>query len=122
MTEDFDSEKIFRSLDKAIRVSGQTANQSTEKFVKQVIKYLDTDYTKENFTSDDVRSVINIVLLDNNLAEVAKIYFKTRGQKIIKDDMTATQTTVKQIKKRDGAIVAFDQEKNLQCCLESWRS
>ncbi len=111
--EDFNTEKISRSLSKAITDAGLTDNPKAEKFTKQVVDYLESNTAKKAFTTDDVRSAINIVLLENNLPEVAKIYFKTRGQKIKLSELPGNDLSLRKIKKRDGAIVDFDAKKIL---------
>src|SRR3989344_2137109 len=81
--EIFDPHKIKASLRQAIINSGLKDNPISDKFTLQVEAYLQTNYQgRENVTSDDIRTAVSIVLLDNDLPQVAKIYAKTRGQKI----------------------------------------
>jgi ribonucleoside-diphosphate reductase alpha chain len=108
-TEKFDPEKITKSLKQAIMAAGLKDNPIAEKFTDQVIEYLENNHAQSTLTSDDVRSAINIVLLENNLPQVAKTYFKTRDHKINQGDPDAH--SVRKIKKRDGSTVNFDKNK-----------
>lgn len=106
----FDSQKIRQSISQAITNTGLKDNPLSDKFTKQVISYLEDNMIGiDELTTDDIRSAVNIVLLDNNLPEVAKLYFKTRGKKIDKNNHSAP--IVKKIKKRDGSVVDFDKNK-----------
>ena len=106
--EDFNQEKINSSLKQAITAAGIKDNPLSEKLTDEVVKYLEATYPiEQTITSDDIRSAINIVLLENDLPQVAKIYFKMRGSKINEQQKIFAGT--KKIKKRDGTIVDFDQ-------------
>ena len=108
--EAFDQGKLQDSISQAIVSAGLKDNPLADKFSHQVSEYLETNYAdRDNITTDDIRSAVNIILLDNNLAEVAKIYSKMRGKKINHQQKIFPQ--IKQIKKRDGSIVPFDQNK-----------
>ncbi|MFA6466961.1 MAG: adenosylcobalamin-dependent ribonucleoside-diphosphate reductase [Patescibacteria group bacterium] len=108
--ENFDINKLIFSLSQSITSTGLKDNPISGQLSKEVVKYLEDSYSNnQNITSDDIRSAVNIVLLDNNYPEVAKVYFKTRGQKLVKEKEIATG--IKQIKKRDGSIVPFDKDK-----------
>lgn len=109
-SQKFDQKKLIASLSQSITATGLKDNPISSKIAKQVIKYLE-DNSPQNqiITTDDIRSAVNIALLDNNYSEVAKVYFKTRGKKL---SQVKHQTSgVKQIKKRDGSIVEFDKDK-----------
>ena len=80
--EKYNKQKIERSISEAIIASGIQNNSLLDEFLKDIEKYLLSSNKNNNFTTDDIRSAINIVLLENNLPEVAKIYFKKRGKKI----------------------------------------
>ncbi|MBT4349225.1 adenosylcobalamin-dependent ribonucleoside-diphosphate reductase [bacterium] len=108
-TENFDQQKITSSLQQAIKSSALSNNPVAQNFTDQVVSYLDNNHTQETLTSDDVRSAVNIILLDNDLPQVAKTYFKTRDKKLSNPDIT--DQSVKQIKKRDGTIANFDTTK-----------
>jgi len=108
--ENFDQSKLISSLSQAITNVGLKDNPISGKLATQVSKYLEESYSNEPIiTSDDIRSAVNVVLLDNDYIEVAKAYFKTRGQKLVKDKGMAAG--IKQIKKRDGSIVEFNKDK-----------
>lgn len=108
--ESFDANKIKVSLEQAIINSGLKNNPPLKKLQEQIIEHLEKNYrTIEQITTDDIRSAVNIVLLDNDLAEVSKIYFKTRGEKISAQQKIFSEP--KQIQKRDGTIVDFDKSK-----------
>lgn len=109
-SQKFDSKKLLASLSQSIIAAGLKDNPISDKVAKQVIKYLEDNSSKnQTITTDDIRSAVNIVLLDNNYPEVAKIYFKTRGKKL--NQIKHQASGVKQIKKRDGSIVDFDKDK-----------
>jgi len=108
--ETFDQNKISNSIKQALITAGVKDNPITEKLSSQVIEYLESQYKNEDtITTDDIRSAVNVILLENNLAQVSKVYFKTRGLKI--DNQTTIFSSVKKIKKRDGRIVDFDENK-----------
>lgn len=108
--EQFDPHKIKASLRQAIVNSGLKDNPLSNKFTLQVEAYLETNYRgRENITSDDIRTAVNIVLLDNDLLQVAKIYAKTRGQKINAQQKIFPET--KKIIKRDASLADFDQNR-----------
>ena len=108
--EAFDLSKLTYSLSQAITATGLKDNPISGKVAAQVTKYLEENHSPyQTIDTDDIRSAVNIVLLDNNYSEVAKVYFKTRGQKLVRERKMATG--VKQIKKRDGSIVDFDKDK-----------
>lgn len=109
-SQSFDPSKIRRSLSQAIVSAGLKDNPLSDKLSRQVISYLEENMPAENkITSDDIRSAVNIILLDNDLPEVAKIYFKTRGKKM--DKQQRIFPGIKKIKKRDGSVVDFDKNK-----------
>jgi ribonucleoside-diphosphate reductase alpha chain len=108
--EDFALAKITRSLSRAILEVGLEDNPLSPELTQQVVAYLEDNYSQDGLvTSEDIRSAVNIVLLENNLPEVAKVYFKKRHEKII--DQPKPAPLIKQIKKRDGRLVPFDQSK-----------
>ncbi|MDD5749917.1 MAG: adenosylcobalamin-dependent ribonucleoside-diphosphate reductase [Patescibacteria group bacterium] len=108
--EDFAADKLQASISHAIISTGLKDNPISGKLTEKVTKYLAENYqNEETITSDDIRSAVNIVLLENNLPEVAKTYFKMRGQKLSK--AAASSSLLGQIKKRDGSIVPFDKNK-----------
>lgn len=116
--EDLDLQKITNSLRQAILACDLEDNPLAEKFADQTIKYLKASYQDDDLiTSDDIRSAINIVLLENNLPQVAKLYFQKRGQKI------GTQQKIfhgmSKIKKRDGTFVDFDKNKVFQAIIKA---
>ncbi|MDQ5938738.1 MAG: hypothetical protein QG642_428, partial [Patescibacteria group bacterium] len=111
--EDLDLQKIINSLRQAIVASGLEDNPLAERFADQTMKYLKASYQDdEMITSDDVRSAVNIVLLENNLPQVAKLYFQKRGQKI--DNQGKIFHSMAKIKKRDGTMVDYDKNKVFQ--------
>ena len=117
-TENFDQSKLIFSLSQAIINTGLKDNPISGKLTKEVIKYLENNYSEdETVTTDDIRSAVNIVLLDNNHAEVAKVYFKTRGKKLVKEKAMASG--IRQIKKRDGSIIDFDKDKIFSALFKS---
>lgn len=108
--ENFDPDKIKKSVSQSILAVGLKDNPISNKVTSQVIDYLEKSYGhSDHITSDDIRSAVNIVLLENNYAEVAKVYFKMRGKKL--GNQPKISTGIKQIKKRDGSIVEFDPNK-----------
>lgn len=108
--EQFDPHKIKAALRQAIINSGLKDNPLSDKFTLQVEAYLQTNYHgRENITSDDIRTAVSIVLLDNNLPQVAKIYAKTRGQKINAQQKIFLEA--KKIVKRDGTVADFDKNR-----------
>ncbi len=108
--EQFDPHKIKASLRQAITNSGLKDNPLSDKLTLQVEAYLQTNYRgRENITSDDIRTAVSIVILDNNLPQVAKIYAKTRGQKINAQQKIFPEA--KKIIKRDGSIADFDKNR-----------
>ena len=108
--ETFNVKKINKSIKQAIITAGIKDNPLTEKLSSQTINNLEDQYkNQDTITTDDIRSAVNIVLLENNLAQVAKIYFKTRGLKI--ESQGTIFSAIKKIKKRDGKIVDFDENK-----------
>jgi len=116
--ENFDQSKLILSLSQSITSTGLKDNPISGKMSKEVIKYLEDNYSSgQTITSDDIRSAVNIVLLDNDYPEVAKVYFKTRGKKLAKEKNMATG--IKQIKKRDGSIVPFDKDKVFSALFKS---
>ena len=118
--EKYNKQKVERSIAESITASGIQNNHSLDKFSENVEKYLKS-YNKDNsFTTDDIRSAINIVLLENNLPEVAKIYFQKRGKKI--KSIESDKITVKRIKKRDGTIVDFNEERISEVILRAGKS
>ncbi len=118
--EDYNKEKIERSISKAITSSGIQNNSLIDKFSDDVEKYLLSSSRNNKFNTDDVRSAINIVLLENNLPEAAKIYFQKRGKKI--KNIRSNKISVKKIKKRDGTIIDFDKERILEVILSAGKS
>ena len=111
--EDLDLQKIINSLRQAILASGLEDNPLAERFADQTMKYLKASYSdSEMITSDDVRSAVNIVLLENNLPQVAKLYFQKRGQKI--NNQGKIFHSMAKIKKRDGTMVDYDKNKVFQ--------
>ncbi len=111
--EELDLQKITNSLRQAILSSGLEDNPLAERFADQTMKYLKASYPDEELiTSDDVRSAVNIVLLENNLPQVAKLYFQKRGQKINKQGKIFH--SMAKIKKRDGTMVDYDKNKVFQ--------
>ncbi len=108
--EKFDQNKLQNSLSQALTSAGIKDNPVSGKLTKQVTEYLGQTYKDHpQITSDDIRSAVNIILLENNLPEAAKIYFKMRGKKL--NQQQKIFAGVKQIKKRDGTIVDFDKKK-----------
>jgi ribonucleoside-diphosphate reductase alpha chain len=108
--EVFDSNKLTRSISQAINSAGMKDNPLSGKLTKQTLEYLENNYIDQRaVTSDDIRSAVNIVLLENDLPQVAKVYSKTRGTKMNKQENMFSG--VQQIKKRDGSIVDFDKSK-----------
>ena len=118
--EKYDKQKIERSISKAITASGTQNNDLLDSFTENVEKYLISYSKDDSFTTDDIRSAINIVLLENNLPEVAKIYFQKRGKKLKSIDNKKLE--VKQIKKRDGSIVNFNEERIFKALLRAGES
>lgn len=117
-SENFELNKLQNSLSQAITSAGLKDNPISDKMSKQVVDYLSENYKDQTeITSDDIRSAVNIVLLDSELPEVAKIYFKMRGKKVSRSPKIATG--LKQIKKRDGSIVAFDKNKVFTAVLKA---
>lgn len=111
--EDLDLQKITNSLRQAILGSGLEDNPLADKFADQVIKFLKASYQDDEIvTSDDVRSAVNIVLLENNLPQVAKLYFQKRGQKL--NAQQKIFSNMSKVKKRDGTIVDFDRNRVFQ--------
>lgn len=109
-TEDFDQQKIANSIRQAILNSGLKDNPIADRLSKEVSSYLEDNYAGvDTLTTDDIRSAVNIVLLENNLPEVAKHYFKTRGQKVSLQPKIFPG--IQKIKKRDGSIVDFNPHK-----------
>lgn len=109
-SQTFEPDKIKKSISQAIINAGLKDNPLSGKLSRQVISYLEENLVDESqITTDDVRSAVNIVLLDNDFPEVAKIYFKTRGKKM--DKVSQAPIGVKKIKKRDGSVVDFDKNK-----------
>lgn len=108
--EDFDQQKIANSIRQAILNSGLKDNPIADRLSKEVSGYLEDNYAGiDTITTDDIRSAVNIVLLENNLPEVAKHYFKTRGQKVSLQPKIFPG--IQKIKKRDGSIVDFNPHK-----------
>ncbi|MFA5126783.1 MAG: adenosylcobalamin-dependent ribonucleoside-diphosphate reductase [Patescibacteria group bacterium] len=117
-TEDFDQDKIAASLKGALLSAGLQDNPLTDKFAQQVVKYIENIYSDEELiTSDDIRSAVNIVLLENNLPQVAKAYFKTRNAKA--DAQQKIFSNITKIRKRDGTIVDFDKNKVFMAILKA---
>ncbi|MBT7553529.1 hypothetical protein HN670_03615, partial [bacterium] len=108
-TENFDQQKITESLKQAILSSGLSNNPVAKKFTDQVVNYLEENHEQDTLTSDDVRSAANIILLENDLPQVAKIYFKNRDRKSSSADHIGQ--SVRKIKKRDGSIVDLNETK-----------
>ena len=115
--EKYNKQKIERSISEAIIASGIQNNPLLDEFLKDIEKYLLSSNKNNSFTTDDIRSAINIVLLENNLPEVAKIYFKKRGKKI--ESIKESELAVKKIKKRDGTIISFDKKRILDAILRA---
>lgn len=119
--EKFDPNKIKASLKQAITNSGLKDNPLSDKFTRQVEGLLESQYKqRESITSDDIRSAVNIVLLEHDLPQVAKIYFKTRGLKINAQQKIFAEA--KKIRKRDGTIADFDKSRILQAILKAGES
>ena len=118
--EEYNKEKIERSLAKAITASGIQDNPLVDKFSEDVEKYLLASSNTNNFNTDDIRSAINIVLLENNLPEASKIYFQKRGKKI--KGIGEQKISVRKIKKRDGTIIDFNEKKILEVILRAGQS
>jgi ribonucleoside-diphosphate reductase alpha chain len=113
LLEDLDLQKIINSLRQAIIASGLEDNPLAERFADQTMKYLKASYQDEEIiTSDDIRSAINIVLLENKLPQVAILYFQKRGQKI--NNQGKIFHSMAKIKKRDGTMVDYDKNKVFQ--------
>ena len=91
--EIFDPHKIKASLRQAIINSGLKDNPISDKFTLQVEAYLQTNYQGR----------------DNDLPQVAKIYAKTRGQKINTQQKIFLEA--RKIVKRDGTIADFDKSR-----------
>ncbi|MCD4760300.1 adenosylcobalamin-dependent ribonucleoside-diphosphate reductase [bacterium] len=117
-TENFDPNKIKNSISQSIVSAGLKDNPLSDKLFKQAIEYLKTNsIAEEKITTDDIRSAINIVLLENDLPQIAKIYFKMRGKKISNKEQIFSG--IKEIKKRDGSVVAFDRNKVTHALLKA---
>ena len=83
--EAFDQNKIASSIQQTMLSAGVNDDLITNLIIEQSNQYIDRHYSsKDQITTDDIRSAINIIFLDNNQTEAAKIYSKTRGQKIDK--------------------------------------
>lgn len=116
--ENFDQDKLIASLKQILKSAGVKDNPVSGRLAKQTIEYIENNYDGGDFvTTDDIRSAVNIALLENDLAEVSKIYFKTRGKKI------TTQQTIfpglKKVQKRDGSIVDFDPQRIYNAILKA---
>jgi len=108
--EEFNPDKLNNSIKQSISSAGLEDNPISDKLNDEILKYLKSIYPYEQtITTDDIRSAVNIVLLENNLPQVAKIYFKMRGSKLSEQQKIFTGT--KKIKKRDGTIINFDKNK-----------
>ena len=108
--EAFDQNKIASSIQQTMLSAGVNDDLITNLIIEQSNQYIDRHYSsKDQITTDDIRSAINIIFLDNNQTEAAKIYSKTRGQKI--DKQQKIFPGLKKIKKRDGSIADFDAHK-----------
>ncbi|MBU1202721.1 adenosylcobalamin-dependent ribonucleoside-diphosphate reductase [Patescibacteria group bacterium] len=116
--EKFDQDKIRKSVSQSIISVGLKDNPISNKITKQVTDYLEETYHNfDQITTDDIRSAVNIVLLENDYPEVAKVYFKMRGKKL--NTQTNISPGLKQIKKRDGSIVDFDKNKVLNAVFKA---
>ena len=66
-TEKFDQSKLISSLSQAITSTGLKDNPISGRMAKEVTKYLEENQpVGQIMTTDDIRSAVNIVLLDNN--------------------------------------------------------
>ena len=107
--ENFDQHKLVLSLKAALQSAGLEAENKAEKLTDDIIKYLEDNFDTEYLSADDVRTAVNIVLLDNELASASSAYFKSRSHHQSLNLQASGE--VKKIKKRDGTIVDFDKAK-----------
>jgi len=108
--ENYNAEKLQNSIKQSVLKAGLKDNPISARITREVEKYLVKNYGEEiELTSDDIRAAVNIVLLENNLPQVAKVYFLTRDAKQPSNEEALRGA--KKIKKRDGSIVDFDKYK-----------
>jgi ribonucleoside-diphosphate reductase alpha chain len=78
--QSFDAQKICRSIQGALIASGIKKNELDEKITGQVITRLTKQFDGHSTPSfADVREIIGLCLIDNNLIHVAKRYSEFRG-------------------------------------------
>ncbi|KKP90264.1 MAG: Anaerobic ribonucleoside-triphosphate reductase [Parcubacteria group bacterium GW2011_GWA2_36_10] len=107
--ENFDQHKLVLSLKAALQSAGLEAENKAEKLTDDIIRYLEENFDAEYLSADDVRTAVNIILLDNELASASSAYFKSRSHHQSLNLQASGE--VKKIKKRDGTIVDFDKAK-----------
>ncbi|MBP9802334.1 adenosylcobalamin-dependent ribonucleoside-diphosphate reductase [Patescibacteria group bacterium] len=106
--EKFDQTKITQSLTESMVSISLADSKIINTLSDQVIEYLEQNHEHSALSTDDIRSAVNIVLLENDYPQAAKAYFKHRDQKKAEARLSID---VKKIKKRDGNIVDFDRTK-----------
>ncbi len=81
-TESFDAEKLINSLKFVIKVLKLKDNPISSKVVQQTVKRLEQEHRDGQVTSDDVRSVVNKVLIDNDFSSIADYYATYKDKKL----------------------------------------
>lgn len=77
--ENFDAHKLARSIQSALAASGMKQPSLSEKIVSQVVSRLTHQFDGHSVpTYADVREVVELTLIDNNLLHVAKKYLGYR--------------------------------------------
>ena len=78
---EFREEKITNAIYKALKAIGKDDHPLAKRLCKQVIAILEKRYNRENIPDvEDVQDIVEYVLVDNKLYEVAKAYIIYRQQ------------------------------------------
>lgn len=78
--EDFDAHKLGRSIQSALQAAGMKQSTLSEKLLSQAVSRLTHQFDGHSVpTYADVREVVELTLIDNNLLHVAKKYLSFRA-------------------------------------------
>lgn len=115
----FDADKIKRAIGKAfIEVQGSVNEDVLVSIVSQVSSELEANFNNDRLPAvEDVQNLVEMILMKNDFYVVAKAYIiyryehsKIRDQ-AIEEVLEKIATQSLSVKKRDGQIQSFDQEK-----------
>lgn len=115
----FDADKIKRAIGKAfIEVQGSVNEDVLVSIVNEVSSELEANFNNDRLPAvEDVQNLVEMILMKNDFYIVAKAYIiyryehsKIRDQ-AIEEVLEKIATQSLSVKKRDGQIQSFDQEK-----------